>query len=213
MKKNKNLLTILILLSICILIILIYRVISIYAVFHSELGAKVEFKNGIWNINVNGQKISTGVQTDFTIDQITVTEDEHTMPGKIAPGLAGNFKILINPENTNVSIRYDITLNGEELKNSNVKISSVEEKANGAKLIKTAENVYTGIITLQDIEKGIIHEIDMEVEWVDNSQNNEIDTKLGTNKEERELKIPVTFHAVQYLGEEINSIDNNEEQE
>lgn len=211
MKKNKKITKILILLSFCVVAILIYKIISIYAVFYSDVGANVELKNGIWNINVNGQKISSGVQTDFIIDQITITEDEHTIPGKIAPGLVGQFKLAINPENTNVSIRYDITLNQDELENSNLKISSVQETANRAELIKTAENVYTGIITLQDIEKGIMHEIELDVEWSDDGQNDENDTMLGTNNEERQFQIPVTFHAIQYFGEEINPVNNDEE--
>lgn len=209
MKKNKNIIIFLVLLSMCVIAILVYKIISIYAVFHSNVGAKAEFRNGAWNIDVNGKKITTGVQTDFTIDQITVAEDQHTMPGKISPGLSGNFKIVINPKDTNVSIRYDITLNQDELKSSNVKISSVEEKNNGAKLIKTAENEYTGIITLQDIQKNVIHEIEMNVEWLDDEQNNESDTLLGTNKDKRQFEIPVTFHATQYLGEEIIPVDNN----
>ena len=209
MKKNKSIIIFLVLLSMCVIAILVYKIISIYAVFHSNVGAKAEFRNGTWNIDVNGKKITTGVQTDFTIDQITVAEDQHTMPGKISPGLSGNFKIVINPKDTNVSIRYDITLNQEELKSSNVKISSVEEKNNGAKLIKTAENEYTGIITLQDIQKNIIHEIEMNVEWLYDEQNNESDTLLGTNKDKRQFEIPVTFHATQYLGEEIIPVDNN----
>lgn len=209
MKKNKNIIIFLVLLSMCVIAILVYKIISIYAVFHSNVGAKAEFRNGAWNIDVNGKKITTGVQTDFTIDQITVAEDQHTMPGKISPGLSGNFKIVINPKDTNVSIRYDITLNQDELKSSNVKISSVEEKNNGAKLIKTAENEYTGIITLQDIQKNVIHEIEMNVEWLDDEQNNESDTLLGTNKDKRQFEIPVTFHATQYLGEEIILVDNN----
>lgn len=209
MKKNKNIIIFLVLLSMCVIAILVYKIISIYAVFHSNVGAKAEFRNGAWNIDVNGKKITTGVQTDFTIDQITVAEDQHTMPGKISPGLSGNFKIVINPKDTNVSIRYDITLNQDELKSSNVKISSVEEKNNGAKLIKIAENEYTGIITLQDIQKNVIHEIEMNVEWLDDEQNNESDTLLGTNKDKRQFEIPVTFHATQYLGEEIIPVDNN----
>ena len=209
MKKNKNIIIFLVLLSMCVIAILGYKIISIYAVFHSNVGAKAEFRNGAWNIDVNGKKITTGVQTDFTIDQITVAEDQHTMPGKISPGLSGNFKIVINPKDTNVSIRYDITLNQDELKSSNVKISSVEEKNNGAKLIKIAENEYTGIITLQDIQKNVIHEIEMNVEWLDDEQNNESDTLLGTNRDKRQFEIPVTFHATQYLGEEIIPVDNN----
>lgn len=203
MKNNKGIVTVLILLGMSVLTILIYRMVSIYAIFQSDVEANVKFKNGVWNIEVNGTKISTGIQKDFVIDKIDIEEDEHTMPGKISPGLSGKFKIAINPENTNVSMRYDITLNQEELKNGSITIKSVEETANGAKLIKTGENIYTGIITLEDIQKGVAHEIEMRVEWNDDEQNNKIDTKLGTNKEVRQFQIPVTFRAIQYSGEEI----------
>ena len=96
-----------------------------------------------------------------------------------------------------------LDLNQEELKNGSVTIKSVEETANGAKLIKTGENIYTGIITLDDIQKGIVHKIEMKVEWIDEEQNNKIDTELGTNKELRQFQIPITFRAIQYSGEEI----------
>ena len=78
MKKNKKVIAFLVLLSICILALLIYKLISIYAIFQSNVEAGVKFKNGVWNINVNGTKITTGIQTDFVIDKITIDEDEHT---------------------------------------------------------------------------------------------------------------------------------------
>ena len=152
MTKNKNLKKVLFLLMMCILALLIYKIIDIYAVFHSEVEANVKLENGVWNITVNGTKISTGVETQFVIDQITTTEDIHVKPDRLAPGLSGNFEIAISPEDTNVSIRYDITLNQEELGSSNLKIKSVEEIQNGYELIKTAENTYTGIISLNDIQ-------------------------------------------------------------
>lgn len=202
MKKNKNFIKILFLLIMCILILLIYKIINIYAVFQSKVEANVEFKSGMWNITINGEEITTGVKKDFVIDQISTTENNYTKPGKIAPGLSGSFEIAINPENTNVSVRYDITLNQEELKNSNLKIKSIEESENGSILVNTTENTYTGIIPLQDIQKGITHKIKMEVEWVDDGQNNKSDTELGTS-DTHQLQIPVEFHAIQYLGEEI----------
>ena len=116
---NKNVKKVLFLLIICIFILLIYKIIDIYAVFHSEMDAYVKLENGIWNITVNGEKITTGVETEFTIDEITATQDIHVKPGRLAPGLSGSFEIAINPENTDVSVRYDITLNQEKLENSN----------------------------------------------------------------------------------------------
>ena len=75
MKNNKGIVTVLILLGMSVLAILIYRLVSIYAIFQSDVEANVKFKNGVWNIEVNGTKISTGIQKDFVIDKIDIEED------------------------------------------------------------------------------------------------------------------------------------------
>lgn len=126
--------------------------------------------------------------------------NEHVKTGKLAPGLSGSFEIEISPEDTNVSIRYDITLNEEELGDTNLKIKSVQEVENNVELIKTGENTYTGLIPLEDINNGIKHKIRMEIMWEDNEENSENDTEIGKN---HQLQIPIIFHAIQYLGEEI----------
>lgn len=207
---NKNLKKVLFLLMMCILVLLIYKIIDTYAVFHSEVEANVKLENGVWNIKVNGTKISTGVETQFVIDQITTSEDIHVKSGRLAPGLSGSFEIAITPEDTNVSVKYDITLKREELENRNLKIKSIQEIENGYQLIKTAENTYTGVISLQDINNGIKHKIKMEVEWVDDGTNDENDTKTG---KKHKLQIPITFHAIQYLGEEITPLVEEQVQE
>lgn len=200
--KNKNLIKILFLLIVCIVILLIYKIIDIYALFHSEMNGNVKLENGIWNITVNGKDITKGVNNEFVIDQINTTQNDYVKPGKLAPGLSGSFELAINPEDTNVSIRYDITLNQEELGGSNLSIKSIQETEKGYELIKTAENTYTGIILLDEIKNGAIHKIKMEVEWLDDGLNNENDTELGKDAT-HQLQIPISFHAIQYLGEEI----------
>ena len=208
---NKNLQKVLILVMMCVLALLIYKIINIYAVFHSEVGANVELKNGTWNITVNGTQITTGVETQFVVDQITTTENSHVKPGTLAPGLSGNFAMVINPEDTNVSVKYDITLSKEGLENSNLRIKSIQEIDNGYSLIKTGENTYTGVIPLEQIKQGIIHKIQMEVEWIDDETNNEGDTELGKSTEP--LQIPITVHVIQYLGEEITPVTEEQNQE
>jgi len=210
--KNKNLVKILFLLIMCIVILLIYKIIDIYALFHSEMEGNVEFKNGTWNITINGENITTGDNTEFVIEQIDTTQNDYVKPGKLAPGLSGSFEIAINPQDTNVSVRYDITLNQEELGGSNLTIKSIEEVEKGYELIKTAENTYTGVIPLQDITNGTSHKIKMEVEWQDDGLNNESDTEIGKN-ETHQLQIPITVHAIQYLGEEIIPVTGEENQE
>lgn len=73
MTKNKNLKKLLFLLITCIFVLLVYKIIQIYAVFHSEINSNVKLENGTWNITVNGTKISTGIEEKFTIEQISTT--------------------------------------------------------------------------------------------------------------------------------------------
>lgn len=200
MTKNKNLKKILFLLIICIFVLLVYEIIQIYAVFHSELKANVKLENGAWNITVNGTKISTGIEEQFEIEQISTNQNSHVKPDKLAPGLTGSFDIVINPENTNVSIKYDIILNEKEIGDTNLKIKSVQEIENREQLIKTEANTYTGVIPLEKIANGVKHKIKVEIEWEDNETGDEKDTTLGVN---HQFKIPIIFHATQYLGEEI----------
>lgn len=200
MQNRKKLL---ILICAIIFIILIYEIIHIYAVFHSEMEANVQFKNGTWNINVNGTQISKGVDATFVIDKISTSQNEHVENNKLAPGLSGSFNIKINPENTDVSIIYDITLNEEKLTNSSLQIKTIKETEVGNTLTQTGENTYTGVILLEDIKKGTTNTIEMEVEWKDDENNNEEDTKLGSTYDSK-LSIPVKVHVSQYLGEEIN---------
>lgn len=212
MKKNKNLQKVLFLLMMCVLALLIYKIINIYAVFHSEVEANVKLENGVWNITVNGTQITTGVETQFVVNQISTTENSHVKPGTLAPGLSGTFEMAINPEDTNVSVRYDITLNEEELGDTNLQIKSIKEVENNYQLMKTGENMYTGIMPLQDIQKGIIHKIQMEIEWIDDGLNNEADSELGKDGAQP-LQIPITVHVIQYLGEKITTVTDAQGQE
>ena len=183
----------LVLICAIIFIILIYEIIHIYAVFHSEVEANVQFKNGTWNIIVNGTQISKGVDATFVIDKISTTQNEHVENNKLAPGLSGKFSI---------------TLNEEKLADSNLKIKTIKETQVGNTLIQTGENTYTGVILLQDIEKGTTNTIEMEVQWIDDGSNDENDTKLGSEYNSK-LNIPVTIHVSQYLGETITPWSQN----
>ena len=200
-KKNKKIFEIFV--CICILIILIYGVIHIYAIFYSEVTGNVTLENGTWNIIVNGTEISKGADVEFVIDTIQTDENDHVKPGTLAPGLSGNFEISINPTDTDVSVRYDVMLNQENLTNSNLEIKSVQEVQENNTLIKTAENTYTGVIPLEKIQAGGTNKIKVQIQWKEDG-NDEEDTNLG-QKEENKLQIPITVHVCQYLGETIQS--------
>lgn len=164
---KKNVKKVLIFILICFVLFMIYEIIDIYAVFQSEVIGDVEFKNGAWNIYINGTDITKGVMATFVIDQINTEENEHTLPGKLAPGGRGTFEIVIDPTDTDVSIKYDVSINTEGITNKNVNIISINETETGNGLIRTGENTYTGIISLSEIDEGKTNKINVEIEWTD----------------------------------------------
>lgn len=192
-----------ILVCLCIILLLIYGIVRIYALFHSELYAKVQLKNGTWNILVNSTDITKGTDVKFIIDNIQIQENEHVKPGKLAPGLIGNFKISINPTDTDVSVRYDINLDKEKLTNDNMQIKSIKETLLGNELVQVAENTYAGVITVEEIKAQKMNEVTVEIEWAENDDNNEQDVNLGSIWN-AECQVPITVHVSQYLGEEIS---------
>lgn len=83
--KNKNIKKILWLCMCIIIVVIVYEIIHIYAVFYSEMSGNARFENGKWNIYVNGTEISTGVNTTFVVDQISIDESSHVKAGNLAP--------------------------------------------------------------------------------------------------------------------------------
>lgn len=198
----------LILVCLCIVLLLIYGAARIYALFHSELYANVQLKNGTWNIVVNGTDITNGTDVTFVVDNVEARENEHVKPGNLAPGLTGTFKISINPKDTDVSVRYDIMLDEEKLTNNNIQIKSIKETQQGNELIRVDKNTYAGIISLEEIEKGNKNEITVEIEWLDNEEDTDQDIEIGEH-ENFSYKIPISIHVCQYLGEELNTYIEN----
>ena len=205
-KQNKK--KIIILACICSMLILIYETIHIYAIFYSEVTGNVQLRNGTWNIVINGKEISNGVEKNFEINNVNIKGNEHVKPGKLAPSLSGDFELLIIPQNTDVSVKYDISLNTENMKNSSLKIKSIEEKEYNNELIQTGENTYTAIIPLEKIKQGKKNRIKIEVEWENIETNNDEDTEEGKVYQSK-LKIPIKFVASQYLGEAIIPYEQN----
>ena len=133
-----------------------------------------------------------------------MSSNEHVKNGKIAPGLNGDFTIEINPTNTSVAVRYDITLNKEELTNASFKINNISKVGDTGDLIRTGEDTYTGIISLNDINNNKKSRINVEFEWEDlnTDEANEADRVTGSQYNET-MKIPIKIHVIQYLNEEI----------
>ena len=77
-----------------------------------------------------------------------------------------------------------------------------QECVSGDTLIKTGENTYTNVLTLNDIKTGIKNNIRVNFSWNNIETNNIEDSKLGLIYNNK-IEIPVEIEVLQYLGEEI----------
>lgn len=183
--------------------------ISTYGIFESGLLQGASIKIAAWEVTIN-DSIITNEDKTFNIDDIIWNNSENVLSGKVAPGMDGYFDILIDPKNTDVSIRYDITYDIEYLNEINTafKVTKVEE-INGNNLVLTDKYTYTGIINLEDIALGKKHTIRTYVKWEDLEENGENDYLVGTTN--TKFEIPININVTQYLAEEITEFVNSED--
>lgn len=193
-------------LSIVLLIVVIVKIFYTYALLESDTVKVLNNGLGKWTILVNDVDV-TEEEVEFDIDNIVYGENTTVKSGRLAPGLDGHFDISIDPTNTDVSVRYDITFDHstfEELGTA-FNISSVSESS-GKNIKRTGENTYTGIISLDEISNNQVDVIRVMVSWPNDETKNENDTELGM-KDNPEIEIPVQVRLSQYTGEEIEEYE------
>lgn len=202
---NKKIKILFLVLGIIVILFLACKIVETYALFYSEAEAMVSQNLGNWTIKVNDKDVSNGIVEQFTVEQLELETDENVKEGKIAPGLNGTFTITIDPTDTDVSVRYDITFDTSHLKAENMKLAKVEKVDSDNKLIEISENTYTGIISLSEIRQGKKDKIKVTLNWENIDENDLDDTELGKIKDNK-INIPILVTITQYLGEEIITI-------
>ena len=196
--------------ALIMLLITLYQINSAYAKYSTEAEGIVEETIGAWIVKVNNTNIATEADVqNFTIDALTYNSNDYVLEGKIAPGLLGYFDVVIDATEASVAVRYDVTIDFEQLNISDsIKFAKLVRVVNGVEdetgIIKTAESTYTGTISLADIETGTTNTIRVYLGWEDDGTgaNDAEDSILGTTKDVQ-VAIPVEVKASQYLGEEI----------
>ena len=178
---------------------LIYCVSSTYAVYETITNGTANLDIGSWLIRLNSVDISSGETISFNANNFTYSNSSHIANGVIAPGRSGYFEVIIDPDGSDVSIRYDITLDMEEDYGDNI---TYYVDTNNGSAIRTGESTYSGVLDLSEIENGDVATLRIVVEWLDNSAYDEHDTELGLTPNNN-ITIPAEITVVQYLGETI----------
>lgn len=199
-KKNRHNKLILVLLTVVFITLTAYIIKNTMAIFEESVTTKAGERLAKWDITINNTTMGTNTNT-FALSSLNWTASQRVKPGKVAPGMSGVFTINIDPGDTEVAIKYDVTFDTSELTNTEFQITSVIETTDG-NLVRTGENTYSNIITLADIALDKVHQIRVNLVWNNNDYNSDVDTEWGTILN-NSIDIPITVNLSQYDGTQL----------
>ena len=199
--NNKFLKKFLIILTMITISFTMYRIIITYSLLQSKTNSNIVHEIGKWNIKLNETDITNGLTQEVVIDNFSIDRNANVKEGKIAPGVSGNLELTLDPVNTQVAVRFDISI--EDVAEQQVKLVSIEKIDGVGELIKTDENTYSGIMNLSEITNQTAKAtIKIVILWENDEANNESDTLIGTSKG-YSLKVPIKVKVSQYLCENL----------
>lgn len=208
----------LIILFLIMFIITSIQIINSYALYKNELIGNYNNQLGVWLINIDGQDISSGseqIEFDMPSEYINFSDTEYVAPGKIAPGREGYMDLLIDATKTDVSVKYDITLNNPEdliLKVTRVenffKLATDNDESQYIENDNFVQDLdkkrYMGVMPYSRIQEKYLNLVRIYFEWQNFNARNEFDTNIGSKEEENKFSVPVKVILTQYTGEEIS---------
>lgn len=178
---------------------LVFR--NTYALFETNAHGIVNNAIGRWVIKLSNNIISSGVNEELNIDNFIYENNSTVETGYIAPGTSAYFDLVFDATLCDVAVKYDINFRIDEIDYSDNIRFRIEE-LNGGESIRTAENTYSGVISLEKIASHTLVTIRVNLDWVDDGEHDSEDTELGIVSG-NQLSVPISVRAVQYLGEEI----------
>lgn len=190
------------------LIVTIFVIANSYAKYIAEASGTIERQAGAWVIKVNDTDISSSSsETEFKIDKLTYKKNDYVEEGKIAPSSVGYFDVTIDPSGTSTAVRFDVTIDTTELGISDaINFTDAKIVVDGVEsdktLTRTAEKTYSGIISLDDVQKGVLTTARFYIKWNDEETTlgDKSDSQIGSTKDVS-LGLPIVVVVSQYLGE------------
>lgn len=193
MKSTKKILISIFILILCLTTI---EIITSFGLFETNKTGTKQLDIAKWNIYVNNYNLN-GNNNTFTVDTITYTNNEGVTTGKFAPGVTGQFILVIDPRDTEVAFRYNLSIDLSSSQYSQIQIDRIEG-IEGTNLTVT-NNVYSRIVSLNDITNHRKDKIKVTFSWANDGTTDESDSTLG--QEGGTFEIPITISFNQYTGE------------
>lgn len=199
-------------LVILILILILFVVIlrSTYSKYTNTASAVINEDIGKWVIKLNETDITNETITEFEMNKVYWNWDSspHVKYPKVAPGMEGYFDLVIDPTDTDTSLKYTIEIDdvNVSIPEVNIKITAIEE-LNGKDITLTPNpdgpEVVERIKKLAEIqsqdESERLDTIRIHVKWENNEANNQTDSEIGKIAD-NVVSIPIKVNVIQYTG-------------
>lgn len=138
MENKKKLLLLLIVIIICILV---YTIIQVYAKYISSASGNASMNVASWDIKVNNRSIKNNTDISSVIAPV-FPGNSNIASGIIAPTAEGYFDLNLDFSTTDVSFRYDISLDVDE--NSSVQdLVATGYSIDGGSIVSFENSPYT----------------------------------------------------------------------
>ena len=165
-----------------------------YSSYESNLDSKIVPNIANWDIYINDNLITTSEQKTISIKDI-VWKNNHAADNKVAPGSKGKLDITIDPKQTDVAIKYEIEIIDKKV-DSNKILTVTNIDLNDNQITKTEDNIYNGIISIDDIKNEKETTISLDIEWINDDTVNDLDKNISSLDD----YIVINFNASQYRG-------------
>lgn len=171
----------------------VYTISTSFGVFESKYEEDNDLSIAKWNIKVNNDNLNDTENT-FYVDNITYVNSDNVNANRFAPGVTGMFLLEIDPGDTEVSFKYDLSIDLSGNEYSQIKLDSVEG-VDGTTL-EVNSGVYSRVFKLSEILDNKKDTIKVTFSWENDDSNNESDSFLGQSS--GIFEIPVNIKFTQY---------------
>ena len=172
---------------------------STYTAYESEIEGKANASTAGIHILLNGYDVvaNNGVLDSRLLLDNTTWVSTHTREEKISPGSHGTIHLDLDASGSEVAILYEFQFIDKLMDED--KLINFGDIQSDHEFIRTAEDTYSGVLTLNQIESGDIVGIDVDFYF---DYLVDIEGITEDNQTYDDL-FEIYFHAVQYRGEEL----------
>lgn len=158
-----------------LLIICLYYLYSkgTYTSYESEISANADIAVAKWDVRVNNTVITSGEEVDIDISNIDWYTN-HVIEGKAAPGSRGIANIVIDPGSTGVAFNYEFSIIDRNV-DSNCLLTVNSVNSDDITFSKKDATTYSGFFSVDDISKGTVKTVSLDVEWKNDDNINDFD--------------------------------------